>query len=47
MSQWQRIQRLELELAEALGTINRLTVQRDQARDIACRLEQELAEAAS
>lgn len=44
MSQWDRINRLELELAEALGTINRLTGERDRARDVACMLEAELAQ---
>lgn len=41
---WDRIHRLELELAEKDATIARLTVERDNARAVAVHLEQELAE---
>jgi hypothetical protein len=57
MTMWDRVQRLELELAQArasqqadrlmlgelLMSTARLTIERDTARALACRLEQELA----
>ena len=47
MSDWTRINRLELELTQAQRTIERLTAERDLARRVACNLEQENHELAS
>jgi len=43
MTDWSRIQRIELELAQAHGRNMRLTEERDNARRVAVRLESELA----
>ena len=43
MTDWSRIQRIELELAQAHGRNMRLTEERDTARRVAVRLESELA----
>lgn len=44
MTDWGRIQRIELELAQAYGRVMRLTEERDTARTIAVRLEGENAQ---
>ena len=41
---WDRVQRLEMELAMVRAVLVERTGERDRARDLACRLEAELAQ---
>ncbi len=41
---WDRVQRLEMELAMVRAVLVERTAERDRARDLACRLEAELAQ---
>lgn len=45
MADWDKVNRLELELAQAKVTLDKVTAQRDLARSAAALLEAELAQA--